>query len=429
MNSGGADAVRLTQELIRINTSNPGGSERPAASLVADELHGMATDLRWFEPEPGRTSVVARVPGIDRTLPPLLVHAHLDVVPAIESEWSRDPFGGEIEDGCIWGRGAVDMKGSIATTLSALRSLQRAATAPRRDLVVAFFADEEAGGQLGAGHVISEAAELFAGCTAAIGEVGGFGYSLNEAHRAYFVATAEKGVWWTRLTAHGRSGHGSMVNSNNAILTLANDVLQISTAFSADERSLTPTTRATVAALQDALGLPDAPLEQMLGAIEPMRRMLTAGLCNTVNPTQLDAGYKSNVIPASASAVLDGRFVPGGAEAIRERVTSLVSPSADLETIYIGDAVEADLAHPLLGAIASALLADDASAVVVPYMSTAFTDAKWISQLGVPCYGFSPMQLPDDFDFPAMFHGVDERAPTSALDFGTRVLEHLFLHF
>ncbi|MGH3638661.1 MAG: M20/M25/M40 family metallo-hydrolase, partial [Mycobacterium sp.] len=185
------DVTELTQALIRIDTSNPGGPEKPAAELVADALASAGVPVQWFEPEPGRCSLVGRVRGLDSSLPALLIHAHLDVVPAIADDWTRDPFGGELHDGYVWGRGAVDMKGMVAMTLSALSRLAHQGRAPRRDVVVAFFADEEAGGELGAGHVTRSRPDLFADCDDAIGEVGGFSHTLSDQARAYFVSTAE----------------------------------------------------------------------------------------------------------------------------------------------------------------------------------------------------------------------------------------------
>jgi acetylornithine deacetylase/succinyl-diaminopimelate desuccinylase-like protein len=420
------EAVSLAAELIKLNTSNPGQMERGAASLVADALREAGASIRWFEPEPGRVSLVARIAGDGHGQPPLLVHSHLDVVPAVDSEWTSDPYGGDIVDGYLWGRGAVDMKGTIGCVLGAVRAMAHAGLRPQRDLVLAFFADEEAGGQLGAAHVVREAPELFGDCREAIGEVGGFSYSLAPGRRAYFVATAEKGVCWTRLIAHGRSGHGSMINPDNPIDRLADTLTRMRTAFNAAEPAPTATARATLDALRIALDRPGATGEEMLAVTGPLQRMLRAGLRDTVNPTELQAGFKANVVPGTASATLDGRFVPGAGAAFTARLIELAGERTKIETLYYGDAVEAPLDSPLLDAIGSALVAEDAAAVVVPYMSTAFTDAKWLSKLGIHCYGFAPMQLPDDLDFTALFHGVDERVPVAALDFGTRVLQTLF---
>jgi acetylornithine deacetylase/succinyl-diaminopimelate desuccinylase-like protein len=297
---------------------------------------------------------------------------------------------------------------------------------PRRDLVLAFFADEEAGGTLGASYVTSERPGLFAGCQEAIGEVGGFSYSLTPKRRAYFVSTAEKGVWWARLVAEGRAGHGSMINPDNPVRIVAEAVAQISRFFDGCEFLCTRTAEAMLDTLREVLETPAASVDAVLRSVGPLERMLRAGLCNTVNPTQLQAGFKSNVVPAAATATLDGRFVPGAGEQFLAAVASLAADRVRLETLYFGEAIEARRDSPLLGAISSTLSMTDPLAIVVPYMSTAFTDAKWLSRLGIQCYGFAPMQLPDDLDFTALFHGVDERVPASALDFGTVVLRSLF---
>ncbi|MDN4522721.1 MULTISPECIES: M20/M25/M40 family metallo-hydrolase [Mycolicibacterium] len=418
------DVVALAQQLIRINTSNPGGQERPAAELIADILTDIGVHCQWFEPEPGRASIVGRVAGADPTLPALLLHAHLDVVPAVESDWTRDPFGGELHDGYIWGRGAVDMKGPVAMTLAALQRLSRDGCSPRRDVVVAFFADEEAGGTLGAGHVTRVSPHLFADCAEAIGEVGGFSHTLSAAHRAYFVSTAEKGVWWARLHATGTAGHGSMINADNAITTLTRALVRL-----ADHGLQAPVptgaTRALIERLREILSDPQAGDDVLLARLGHFDRMTRAGRHNTVNLTQIDGGYKTNVVPSAASATIDARFLPGHATSFRRELTDLIGSAITVETLYDGPAVEAVADAPLLDAIAAALQSADPTATVLPYMSTAFTDAKWLHRLGIQCYGFTPLLLPDDLDFTALFHGADERVPVDALRFGVDVLTRL----
>lgn len=415
--------VGLAQQLLRIDTSNPGGAEKPAAELVADVLADLGAAVHWFEPEPGRCSLVSRIRGVDPTLPALLIHAHLDVVPAIAGDWSHDPFGGDLQDGYLWGRGAVDMKGMVAMTLTALSRLARAGQAPRRDVVLAFFADEEAGGELGAGHVTRTRPDLFADCRDAIGEVGGFSHTLGDTARAYFVSTAEKGVWWARLIADGRAGHGSMINPDNPVALLAHAVSRV--AGYDGPTQLTETTAAMFDRLRHLLGAEDASDDDLLDRLGPLHRMVNAGLRNTVNPTQLQAGYKTNVVPGVATGTIDARFLPGDEERLRAELCDLAGERIRVENIYRGAAVEARIESSLLDAIGAALRSEDETAAVLPYMSTAFTDAKWLSPLGINCYGFAPMLLPDELDFTALFHGVDERVPVSALHFGVSVLAEL----
>ncbi|MBI3217495.1 MAG: M20/M25/M40 family metallo-hydrolase [Mycobacterium sp.] len=415
--------AQLTQQLLRIDTTNPGRAERPAAELVADHLAGLGCAVEWFEPEPGRTSIVARIPGEHRQLPALLLHAHLDVVPAIEADWQRDPFGGDLVEGYLWGRGAVDMKGTVAIMVDTLTAMHRRGQKPNRDLVVAFFADEEAGGQAGAGYVTHERPDLFTDCAEAIGEVGGFSHTLSEDHRAYLVATAEKGVWWTRMVADGRAGHASMINPDNPVHHLVQALARVAGHVGQD----TPTaaTTAMLERLRAVLAMPDATTEELIDRLGPLKKMMLAGMRNTVNLTQLQAGYKTNVVPATAEATIDGRFIPGTEDCFREEIARLAGDRVRFDEIYRGAAVESRLDSVLLEAIGSSLRAEDETAFVLPYISTAFTDAKWLAPLGIDCYGFAPMLLPDDLDFAALFHGVDERVPTSALDFGVRVFDRL----
>ena len=418
------NVATLCSDLIRINTSNPTHHERPAAEYVAGVLDSIGVGYEWFETEAGRTSLVARVPGRESALPPLLVHAHLDVVPAIASDWSVDPFSGEVRDGYVWGRGAVDMKGAIAATLATLSRFHAEMLQPRRDLVLAFFADEEAGGELGAGYVTTSRPDLFADCREAIGEVGGFSRTLPSGSRAYFISTGEKGVIWAKLQATGVAGHGSMLNERNVVSAIGRAVATV-----ADHRfgtHITPTVRLMEELLAPLIGVSLDDRESILGALGPMSRMLRAGIQNTMSPTGLEAGYKINVIPGTASATIDCRYLPGCEDEVREFLGSLTNELVEVHTTYSGDALEVVWEGPLSDHMQRALKSVDSSAVAVPYLSTAFTDAKWLSKLGINCYGFNPLLLPDDLDFTALFHGVDERVPVSGLEFSVSVLHALF---
>ncbi len=418
------DVIGLCRDLIRINTSNPTHGEGAAARYVAAALDGVGINYEWFEPVPDRVSIVARLPGRDPSLSPLLVHTHLDVVPAVAEDWSVDPFGGVVRDGCVWGRGAVDMKGMVAAVLAVARAYRRDGAMPRRDLVLAFFADEEAGGQLGAGFVTQTRPDLFDGCQDAIGEVGGFSRSVSADRRCYFVSTAEKGVIWAQLTAHGIAGHGSMINPDNAVSLLSRAVTRI--ADHAFEPQASTAVSLLFEHLAKELGLAATDTAAILTALGPMARMIQASTQDTLNPTSLTGGYKVNVIPGTASATVDGRFIPGHKIKLETTLRDLAGERVDVDVTYSGPAIEAPWDGPLIDHFQRALEREDPSALVIPYMSTAFTDAKWLSQLGIRCYGFSPLQLPDDLDFTALFHGVDERVPVTALEFSVRVLRHLF---
>jgi acetylornithine deacetylase/succinyl-diaminopimelate desuccinylase-like protein len=420
------EVVQLCSDLIRIDTSNPIHPERPAAEYVAGKLSEVGLEPTLLESEPGRASVIARIEGEDSSRGALLVHGHLDVVPADANDWRVHPFSGEIEDGCVWGRGAVDMKDMDAMMLAVVRQRLRDGRRPPRDVVLAFLADEEAGGRYGARWIVDTHPELFEGCTEGIGEVGGFSYTVNEDLRLYLVEAAEKGMAWMRLTARGQAGHGSMVNKNNAVVTLAEAIVRLGR-YEWPVR-LTPTVRAFLTDLDDALGLDldldeEAELHDAVTKLGPIARALGATLRNSANPTMLDAGYKVNVIPQLATARVDGRFLPGYEAEFFATLDEILGPGIERTVEHTDIALETGFEGPLLDAMRTALLAEDPGARIVPYCLFGGTDAKSFSRLGIRCFGFSPLRLPPSLDFTAMFHGIDERVPVDALQFGVRVLD------
>ena len=428
MTSAQDEVVELCSELIRFDTSNPTGSERAAAEWVVGKLDEVGVGSRLYESEPGRASVVTRVEGADRSRPALLLHGHLDVVPADPGEWSVHPFSGEERDGFIWGRGAIDMKDMDAMLLAMVRQWATTGERPPRDVVVAFVADEEAGGVKGARFLVDNHPEEFEGCTEAVSEVGGFSVTLPNDVRMYPIQSAEKGMAWLRLVARGRPGHGSMRHEDNAVTRLAEAVARIGRyEFPV---VMTKTVRQFLEALAEQLGVDidvDAAereeIEALLGRLGGLARMIGATLSNTANPTMLEAGYKSNVIPGAASAVIDGRFLPGHEEEFERQVDALIGSGIVREWVHRDQAVETDFDGPLVEAMAAALRAEDGAALPVPYTMSGGTDAKSFERLGMRCFGFSPLLLPADLDFAAMFHGIDERVPTDALRFGVRVLQ------
>ena len=417
------EVVGFLTDLIRIDTSNPTKPERPAAEYVAEKLAEVGLEPQIFESEPGRASVVARFEGTDPSADALLVHGHLDVVPADAGDWSVHPFAGEVRDGLVWGRGAVDMKDMDAMTLAVVRRMLREGRRPRRDLVLAFLADEEAGGKLGAKFLAAEHRGLFDGCTEAISEVGGYSYEISPDLRLYLIETAQKGLAWMRLHARGQAGHGSMLNSDNAVTRIAQAVARIG----AHEFpvTLTPTVRDFLTEVCEAMGIEFDPAEPeaAVAKLGPLARFIGATLRHTANPTMLEAGYKSNVIPERASAVVDGRFLPGGQEEFLAVIDELAGPGVTREDIHLDRSVESPFGTPLVETMLAALQAEDPAARTVPYCLSAGTDNKTFADLGMTGYGFVPLRLTPDLDFAAMFHGVDERVPVSALDFGARVLD------
>jgi acetylornithine deacetylase/succinyl-diaminopimelate desuccinylase-like protein len=421
------EVVAICQDLIRIPSVNYGegkGDEREVANYVVTSLAEVGISAEIFESAPNRCNVIARIPGIDPSRPGLILHGHLDVVPANAVDWQVDPFSGEIRDGAIWGRGAVDMKNVDAMILSIVRNWSRSGYKPPRNILVAFFADEEAGSNFGSRFMTREHPEVFAGYTEAISEVGGFSVTLKNGKRLYFIEAAQKGIHWMKLTAHGLAGHGSMVNNDNAITRLSEAVSKVGN-YSWPQR-YTSTVKTLFRKIADATGQPydESDLRPLLDEIGPTARMIGATLSNTANPTILEAGYKANVIPGSATAVIDGRFLPGFEDELNSTIRSIVGPDIEIETLTRDIALEVNFTGPLVDAMCDAILADDPEGIPVPYLMSGGTDNKALSELGIIGYGFSPLRLPADLDFMALFHGVDERVPIESLHFGVRALDN-----
>ncbi len=420
------EVVELCRDLIRIDTTNAGDSsgpgERKAAEHVAALLDEVGIESELLESEPGRTSLLARWGGTSSSRPPLLVHGHLDVVPAYAPDWQVHPLSGEIQDGCLWGRGAVDMKDFDAIALSVIRARVRSGREPERPIVLAFTADEEAGGHKGAEYLIHERRDLIAECTQAVGEVGGFSATVR-GQRMYLIQAAEKGMAWMNLTAKGTAGHGSMRNSDNPVTRLAQAVARIGT-YEWPVR-LTPTMEVLLAAVGEVAGTQATPenAETLVQEFGSAARMLGAVIRNTANPSVLQAGYKVNVVPGEATAQVDGRFLPGYEDEFFATIAELVGEGIDIEYLSKQDAVTTPYEGDLVDAMSAALLAEDPDATVVPYLMSGGTDGKHWAKLGIDCFGFAPLRLPADLDFTALFHGVDERVPVDALRFGTRVFD------
>ncbi|MFR0353675.1 M20/M25/M40 family metallo-hydrolase [Streptomyces sediminimaris] len=425
--SGEDEVVDLCRELIQIDTSNygdhSGPGEREAAEYVAGKLAEVGLEPKIFESHPGRASTVARIEGEDPSRPALLIHGHLDVVPADAADWTHHPFSGEVADGCVWGRGAVDMKDMDAMTLAVVRDRMRGGRRPPRDIVLAFLADEEAGGTYGARHLVDRHPGLFEGVSEGISEVGGFSFTVSEQRRLYLIQTAEKGMHWMKLTVAGTAGHGSMIHRDNAITELSEAVARLGRhRFPV---RVTKTTRAFLDELGDALGteLDPEDMESTLARLGGIAKLIGATLSNTANPTQLGAGYKVNVIPGEATAHVDGRFLPGFEEEFLTDLDKVLGPRVRREDVHADKAVETTFDGALVEAMQSALVAEDPAAKAIPYMLSGGTDAKSFDDLGIRGFGFAPLKLPPELDFAGMFHGVDERVPVDGLRFGVRVLD------
>lgn len=428
-NDGQLDETAIiARDLIRFDTTNYGegksNGETDAAEYVEARLRAMGLDPQLFDSDPGRTSVVARVPGRNAAKPALVVHGHLDVVPADPRNWTVDPFGGVIKDGLLWGRGAVDMKNMDAMILTAVGDILADGELPERDLVVAFFADEEDGGRRGSHHLVDNHPELFAGATEAISEVGGWSIDFG-GKRAYLLQTGEKSLVWIKLIARGRAAHGSRLIRDNAITRLAEAVVAIGR--KEWPIRLTDTTSQLLGELAGILGVD----HEQVGPDEVVLRTGTAAgfilatLRTTSNPTLLEAGYKHNVIPDTAEALIDIRTLPGQEDAVLAEVRGLVGDDIEIQIMHRDVGLEVPFDGTLIEAIVSTLGDHDPGAPVLPYLLSGGTDNKALSKLGIAGYGFAPLKLPAELDFPGMFHGVDERVPLDALVFGRTVLRDL----
>lgn len=431
------DCVSLLRDLIRIDTTNAGDRAETVGEVEAAQYAEAALRDAGFDPQPfhttsaNRAGLVLRIPGTDPDAAEraLLLHGHLDVVPAQAADWTHPPFAAEVAVDpasgldMVWGRGAVDMKDMVAMILAVVRSWGRTSTRPRRDVVILLLPDEEAGGLHGSHWLVDNRPDIFEGVTEAVGEVGGFSMTIRDDLRLYLVQTAEKGIGWMRLRAAGRAGHGSMLNDDNAVTNLCRAVARLG-----DHTfpiRVTDTTRAFVAELSDALGVDLDPYdsEQLVRVLGPLARFVGATLSNTVNPTMLDAGSKVNVIPGEASAHVDARFLPGYEEEMFATIDELLGDQVVRDFVVRDIALETSFDGPSIDAMAAALTAEDPYARAVPYTMSGGTDAKAFSLLGIRCYGFAPLRLPPTLDFGALFHGVDERVPIDGLQFGVRVLD------
>jgi acetylornithine deacetylase/succinyl-diaminopimelate desuccinylase-like protein len=427
-----AEAVEFCSTLIRIDSTNTGDpattgdGESRCAEYVQSLLADFGLEGQLLEKAPGRGNLVVRMKGSDPEAPALLVHGHTDVVPAHVADWTVDPFSGEVKDGFVWGRGAVDMKDMVAMTVAAVRQLRRENFVPQRDIVFAFVADEEIAGEFGAQFLVDEHPGLFHGVTEAIGEIGGFSLQLRDELRLYLLGVAEKGVAWATLTAHGTTGHGSIVpNESNAVARLSSALGRIS------EHKWPVVQSASLSALVEQLGealgrpLDSERLDDELASLGLLAAMLLPGLRTSAVPTQFHAGYKTNVVPGTATATVDCRIAPGTDDEFKAQFMELLGPGIEVSWEE-GRSLESPARGTLLDAMQAAITAVDPGGKALPFVMSGATDAKAFSQLGIHCYGFSPLRLPEGFDFAGMFHGIDERVPVTAIHAGTRIL-HRFL--
>jgi acetylornithine deacetylase/succinyl-diaminopimelate desuccinylase-like protein len=398
--------------LIRLDTTNPPGNERIAADYLAGALSHEGLEPVLIEPAPFRTSLIARLTGRDRSLPALMLSSHTDVVPVEASRWTRAPFAAELADGCIWGRGAIDMKSKCAMDLTLMLALRRSGTVGQRDLILSAVADEEAGSELGARHLVENHPELVS-AGFVLNEAGAFTLYIGD-RLFYPIQVAEKGFVTVKMTITASPGHGSMPRADTAIAWMADLITRLTR--TPMRRRVTPLIRTTL----NELGiLPEkAP---------PLFRPMMA---NTVSPTIVRAGYKDNVIPGEATVILDGRTLPGDDEkSFLRELREIVGPEPILEIIKSAPPAEASADTALFRLLRSRTEAADPGARAVPWMLPGATDSKFYTQLGATCYGFAPVRLDSKMPFGSLYHGNDERIPIDGLLWGLRLYADVVLTF
>lgn len=434
----GDETVAFLQRLIRFDTRNDGSgttNERPAAEWAAERLAEAGIDSIIIESKPGRANLIADIAGEDPTLPSLLVHGHLDTVPANADDWSVDPLGGVIRDyngtACVWGRGAVDMKNMVAMTLAAVRSLARAGIRPRRNIKLVLFADEEAGGFQGSEWLAANRPEVFDGVGYIISETGGFSGSVN-GRRVYYVQTGEKGTQWFSLTSRGTQSHGSQINPDNAVVHIARAAVRI-----ADHQwpvALNSVTRLLLDRLAELTGIPaDSPehVAQLIEATGFAKAWVGSSVRNTFNVTSIDAGSTVNIVPGKASALVDGRALSGQEDDVLDALKTLAGDRVDVAKIHRSKGYLSAPDGELFTGIERVLGELDPEAQVLPFLSSGGTDSKAVLSVNpnVQVAGFIPLKVPEGFDYIANFHGIDERVPIEALLFGEQALERFIATF
>lgn len=418
------DVVEICADLIRFDTSNPGSTEADAAEYIAAQLDLAGVPTARIEPEPGRTTLIAwHRTSTPSPHPGLLVHGHLDTVPATAAAWSLDPFSGIERHGYLWGRGAVDMKGFVACMLAVQLDLAANELATSRDICFAYFADEEMGGTLGSRWIVENQPSLLAGISEAVSEVGGFTVTLPTGHRLYPLATAERGLLWLRVAYPGTEGHVALSTAPNPVQRVADFIQRV--AELSIEHDLLDTHQAMTDALSTTVGK-QTPTD--FAALGPFASVIKRGQRTSFVPTILRAGSKANVVPSKAEVTIDCRFVPGLQAKAYDAIVELLDPDATIEVLASAPGRESPIDGPVPRACALALHETDPAGAVLPYVLPAGTDNQHLSTIGINGYGFTPFPAEPSFDFISMFHANDERIPVKTLRQGHQGLATLIAH-
>lgn len=422
------DPVQILQALIRYNTTNPPGNERECIEWIAGQLREAGIEPVMPARAAERPCLVARIHG-EGSAPPLMMYGHVDVVTTEGQKWQVPPFEGRIQDGFVWGRGALDMKGPVAMFLAAFLRAKLENNRLPGDVILALVPDEEAGSEDGAMFLVDQHPDLFAGVKYALGEFGGFNLSFA-GKRTYPIMVSEKQTCWMKMTVRGEGGHGSIPLRGQAAAKLGQALLLI------DKHRLpvhiTPPVRLMIEHLSNGLGGPTGAAlrallnprltDFLLGRLGPRGAMIAPLLHNTVSPTMFHGSEKINVIPSEISVGLDGRLVPGAKpEQLITELRALVGDEFEFEAqpqIPGPEAVDMGL----FDALAAVLRELDPEGIPFPFVLMGVTDARCFARLGIQTYGFTPLKLPEDFNFLRTVHAADERVPVEALRFGVQAI-------
>ncbi len=420
--------VELLQQLIRFDTTNPPGNEAECIAYLRGLLEDAGCEVELYAKDPARPNLVARLRGHGGR-PPLLLQGHVDVVTTKAQAWTHPPFGGELVDGWVWGRGALDMKGGVAMMVSAFLRAAAERTELPGDVVLAVLADEEAGGDFGARFLVEEHAHLFEGVQYSLGEFGGFTLAIGGRH-IYPIQVAEKQICWLKATVPGRGGHGAVPQRGGTMARLGRFLRDLDRKRTPVH--ITPVARAMIEGMAAAVPRPNRDVlrallrprltDRALPLLGDRARPMEGLLRNTVNATIIRAGQKVNVVPASVEVELDARALPGfGPADVIAEVQALVGEDIELELVRHDPGPPAPRLDQF-ETLAGILRELEPTAVPVPMLQGGVTDARFFAQLGIQNYGFLPLRLPGDFRFTNLIHAADERVPADAIEFGAEAV-------